>query len=81
MNVSLRLYKILSEFNSFGVPIESNSRLVDDLGLDSLTIIEFLTRLEVEFQIEISDVELTAENFGTVEAIVTHIESKMKEGR
>jgi len=81
MNVFSKLTVILSEFNAFGVPIESHTRIIDDLGLDSLTIVEFLTRLEIEFHIKISDAEIKVKNFGTVEAIVHYLECKMKEAQ
>ena len=47
MNTVDRVYKVLSRFNPFGVVIHKESRLIGDLGLDSLTMVEFLAELDM----------------------------------
>jgi acyl carrier protein len=50
--------------------------IVDDLGADSLDVVEIVMALEEEFEIEIPDEE--AEKIKTVQQIVDHIEEKAK---
>ncbi|MCD7949828.1 MAG: acyl carrier protein [Erysipelotrichaceae bacterium] len=54
--------------------IQLDSSLNDDLGIDSLDAVELSLDLENEFDIEISDEELSS--LKTVEDIVKLIESK-----
>lgn len=56
--------------------IKLESRLVEDLGLDSLASVELALELETEFDIKIEDSEL--EKLVIVEDIVKIIESKTK---
>lgn len=51
--------------------ITEESQIVDDLGADSLDVIELLMMLEEEFDIEISDEE--AEKLSTVGEIVEYV--------
>ncbi len=46
----------------------------DDLGADSLDVVELVMELEDEFDLEISDED--AEKISTVQDVVTYIESK-----
>jgi acyl carrier protein len=54
--------------------IQLNSKLVDDLGSDSLDVIELVMQLEDEFGITISDDD--AEKIATVQDIVNFIENQ-----
>ncbi len=74
MNTIDRINNVLSGFNSFCVVINKESRLIEDLGLDSLTMVEFLAELEREFSIQIDDAALTNENFRTVSTVSLFIE-------
>lgn len=56
--------------------IDDDSRLVEDLGADSLDSIEMLMTLEEEFGISIPDEE--AEQLKTIRSIAELIESKVK---
>ena len=52
--------------------IQMSSTFVDDLGADSLDIVELIMAFEEEFNIEIPDEK--AEKIKTVEDVVTYIE-------
>lgn len=54
--------------------IKPESNFANDLGADSLDVVELVMALEEEFEIEISDEE--AEKIATVEAAAKHIEEK-----
>lgn len=65
---------IASQLNIPVEKVENSSRLVEDLGADSLDIVEMLMTLEEEFGISIPDEETA--NMKTVAEIVKVIESK-----
>lgn len=54
--------------------ISSDSSLSDDLGADSLDIVELVMALEEEFEIEISDEE--AEKLDTVKHFVDFVQAR-----
>lgn len=54
--------------------VKIESRFVDDLGADSLDVVELVMALEEKFEIEIPDEE--AEKISTVKDVVDYIESK-----
>ena len=71
-----RKKNLTSFFNSIFLPfsfvqVSSKSHFVNDLGLDSLDVVEIVMALEDEFGIEISDEE--AEKVFTVEDAVEFI--------
>lgn len=55
--------------------IALESMIVDDLGADSLDVVELIMRLEEKFGVEIPDED--AEKIQTVEDAVTFIDAKM----
>ena len=60
----------------FGVEEDSitpETNLADDLGADSLDVVDLLMSIEDEFEVEIPDSEV--ENIKTVGALVEYIES------
>ncbi len=72
-----KLKVILSE--QFGVEedsITAETTLADDLGADSLDVVDLLMSIEDEFEVEIPDEEV--ENIKTVGALVEYIESHSK---
>ncbi|MBB6062968.1 MULTISPECIES: acyl carrier protein [Thermosipho] len=69
--------KILAE--KLNIPIEDideSSNIIDDLGADSLDVVDLVMILEDEYGIRIEDDEL--ENISTVEDVINIIESKLK---
>lgn len=54
--------------------VKEDSKFVEDLGADSLDVVELVMALEEKFDIEIPDDE--AEKIQTVRDVVTYIESK-----
>ena len=54
--------------------VKEDAKFVEDLGADSLDVVELVMDLEEKFDIEIPDDE--AEKIQTVQDVVTYIESK-----
>ncbi len=54
--------------------IKEDSKFVEDLGADSLDVVELVMALEEKFDIEIPDDE--AEKIQTVQDVVNYIQSK-----
>ena len=55
--------------------VKTNAAFVDDLGADSLDVVELVMALEEEFSLEIPDED--AEKIGTVGEAVSYIEERM----
>lgn len=75
-DVSKRVYEIIATHNG-GDPakITDNSKFIEDLGLDSLDIVELVMAFEEEFEQEIPDED--AEKLQTVGDVIRYIEGKM----
>ena len=58
--------------------LSNTDNLIETGIIDSLGIQMLLAFLEESFQIEITDDELIADNFETIEAISTFLKNKMK---
>ena len=56
--------------------LQNDTDLQDDLGADSLDVVDLLMSIEDEFEIEIPDEEI--ENIRTVGDLVNYIESNIK---
>lgn len=69
-----RLMEILSDIRP-DVDFESETSLIGDNILESFDIIELVSRLNAEFDIEISPKDLTAENFNSASAIEALVNS------
>lgn len=57
--------------------VSPTASFVDDLGADSLDVVELVMGLEEEFDLEIPDED--AEKIGTVEDAVSYIDEKTKD--
>ncbi len=56
--------------------VTANASFVDDLGADSLDVVELVMALEEEFDVEIPDED--AEKIATVGDAITYIDDKTK---
>ena len=76
-NVEGKVKKIIAE--QLGVAedeIKTTSSFIEDLGADSLDIVELVMAMEEEFEVEIPDEE--AENIKTVQDAVSYVTSHKK---
>ena len=62
--------------NRVSVDAKASLGLEDPLGLDSLSIIRFVSFLEEEFGVRVEDEELVPENFLTLKQVMELVNSK-----
>ncbi len=71
-----KVQKIIAEqFEVAADSISADTNIVDDLGVDSLDVVELIISVEDEFGLEIPDEDAT--ELTTVGKIVEYIESKL----
>ena len=72
----MKMDKILEILNSLrpGVDFTSQTKIVDDGILDSMTIARLIGLLEDEYDIEFEVTDLVPENFNSVDAMMKMIE-------
>jgi len=72
----MKMDKLLEILNSLrpGVDFASQTRIVDDGILDSMTIARLIGLLEDEYDIEFEVTDLVPENFNSVDAMMKMIE-------
>ena len=76
-NVELKVKSIIAEQLGVGEDeIKPESSFIDDLGADSLDIVELVMAMEEEFEVEIPDEE--AENIKTVGDAINYINTHKK---
>lgn len=76
-NIEKKIKKIISKKLDIKIEnITNHSSFVEDLGADSLDIVELIMAFEENFNIEISDNE--AEKIRTVQDIINFINSKFQ---
>ena len=69
-----KVKKILSEqFDVEEDRINGDTSIINDLGADSLDVVDLLMSIEDEFEVEVPDDEI--ENIKTVEDLVKYIEN------
>ncbi len=56
--------------------VKEDSKFIEDLGADSLDVVELVMALEEKFDIEIPDED--AEKILTVKDVITYVEAKTK---
>jgi acyl carrier protein len=61
------------------VSLEPNASLISTGILDSLGLLKLLLFIEERFNVKVKDGEVHPSNFGTVNQIISFIESKRKE--
>ncbi len=77
MSVEKRVREIVAEQLERDVnEVKNESSFIDDLGADSLDIVELVMKMEEEFSIEIPDEE--AEKIKTVNDVVQYITAHKK---
>ncbi len=67
---------IVEQLNVSPEEVKPEARFVEDLGADSLDVVEMIMALEEKFEIEIPDSE--AEKIQTVQDVVNYIEEHKK---
>ena len=72
------LLKILKEIKP-EVEFEGNEHLIDNGELDSLSIVEVVSAIDVEFDVEIGVKDIIPENFNSVEAMWNLIQKLLDE--
>jgi len=63
---------IVEQLNVAPEEVKPEAKFVEDLGADSLDVVEMIMALEEKFEIEIPDSE--AENIQTVQDVIDYIE-------
>jgi len=77
MNTFERVRKVLVEqLDVSEDEVTPTASIVDDLGADSLDVVEIIMGLEEEFDVEIPDED--AEKITTVQMIMDYVEEKAK---
>lgn len=75
-DIESRIKKVIMEKLDVSEEIlKPDASFIDDLGADSIDIVEFIMDLETEFDIEIPDEE--AEKLTTVQDVIDYLESKV----
>jgi acyl carrier protein len=59
--------------------IDKDASLIDDMGADSLDIVELVMAMEEEFEMEIPDED--AEKISTVQDIIDYVQQRLKEAK
>jgi len=78
MSVEEKVIKIIAEkLNVSEDQVKPEASFVDDLGADSLDLVELVMAMEEEFGMEISDEE--AEKLRTVKDVLDYIKERVKE--
>ena len=75
MDADTRILHILKRFNKNGVALTPAVDILDDLDLDSLDLLNFVSEIEVEFSLKFTDSDLYRSNFKSVETIVELIKT------
>lgn len=77
MNTFERVKKVLVEqLDVSEDEVTLQASIIDDLGADSLDVVEIIMGLEEEFDVEIPDEE--AEKLTTVQKVVEYVDEKAK---
>lgn len=73
-----KIREILAEqLDADAEEMTADTRIAEDLGADSLDVVELLMSIEDEFEVEIPDEEI--ENLKTIGDVVEYIQNNMKD--
>ena len=78
-DVTRKVLQVLDAYNVWGVDLDERTPLIDAVGLDSVTMLQFVTELEREFQISIPDNEISRENFATVGQVCAFLTKRLEQ--
>lgn len=59
------------------IDFTASDRMMDDKTLDSVTIVQIISELSVEYDVDFSFEDLTPDNFNSIDGIVALVESKL----
>ena len=79
METGKKILEILHQFNIYGIEMNDSVKLIDDIGLDSLSFLQLITALEKQFNIKIQEDELSSDNFYTLNNLIKYIDKKVKD--
>ena len=68
--LSEKLGQILKRITGRSISVSSEQSFKEELGIDSLTMVELVLATEEEFGIEFDQSDLTEENLGTTDAFL-----------
>lgn len=57
--------------------IDESRSLIDDYGVDSVSLLELVVGIEEEFGIEVGDSDFSVEHFGTVAALAEFVKKRL----
>lgn len=69
-----RINEIIKKVTLFGGSIDSNLKLKEDLGIDSLRIVELIVRIENDFSVSFDFSDLDTNRFHTVSDLYELVE-------
>lgn len=75
--LSEKLGQILKRITGRSISVSSEQSFKEELGIDSLTMVELVLAIEEEFGIEFDQSDLTEENLGTTDAFLRLLERKL----
>ena len=75
--LSEKLGQILKRITGRSISVTSEQSFKEELGIDSLTMVELVLATEEEFGIEFDQSDLTEENLGTTDAFLRLLERKL----
>lgn len=75
--ISDQVLKMIEGINSISAPIKKNTNLYTDLGIDSLSFISFLLKVEETFSITFDIIEM--EMCLQVDQLISLVKNKIKE--
>lgn len=75
--ISNQVIQMIEEINLISAPIKKNTNLYTDLGIDSLSFINFLLKVEETFSVTFSIIEM--EMCLQVDQLISLVNNKVKE--